>query len=217
MRQAAQKDFELPSRFDEQAALVVLNDPKVLAAHQQLESAQFKLRGTRAEAWPKADFSVNRYFNGRPGQALPGSHTMETLVTVSINVPVFDGRAQHYRVKASDADVRSRTEELREAERRVTTDLLKARDDFLGAGKAVQASAALARSAGLLDANARARYLRGLIDVTEVLNTQLEISRARKQEIQTMSELLRARMGLRVGLGWSGAQDLAQMFSDDTD
>lgn len=77
--------------------------PAILAAQAQLAAARDRVDIARSEGRPSIDLTANVYQNGRPNQGLSAASTRETLVGISLNIPLFDGFARHYKARRAGA------------------------------------------------------------------------------------------------------------------
>jgi outer membrane protein len=65
----------------------------------QLAAAQAKHDATVAEGLPSLSASVGRYINGRPNTPLSPGDSRETLASLQLTIPLFDGFSRNYRIR----------------------------------------------------------------------------------------------------------------------
>ena len=143
--------------------------PAVVAAQAQRVSAQEKLTATRSEGLPTLDYTQSEYINGRPNQGLSATDTRESVVGLTLNIPLFDGFARAYKVRGAQAQIEAREAELRDIRNQVLGEVAKAYADTLSALRNLESSRHLLNAAqDALDA-IRRKYDQGISDILEML------------------------------------------------
>ncbi len=191
-------------------ALAQARHPAILAAQAQLAAARERVEIARSEGRPSIDLTANIYQNGRPNQGLSAASTRETLVGISLNIPLFDGFARHYKVRGAQAQAGQREAEAEEVRQQTLMDLVKTH------AEASMALANLAASQAWLDAaqdalaSVRRKFGLGAADILEMLNTQSALLEAQQERIRCQAEWRSARLRLLAGAGMLGRDDVAQ-------
>lgn len=83
------------------------------------------------------------YQNGRPSQALSPAKTEETLVSLTLNIPLFEGFARTYKVRGAQTLVEQRQAELDAAQQKTLMEVVKAHSDATAALQNLGASKTL--------------------------------------------------------------------------
>jgi outer membrane protein len=182
-------------------ALAQAQHPSLIAARAQLQAAQEKVTATQAEGLPTLDFMANQYENGRPNQGLTSSSTKESVVGVTLNVPLFEGFARTYKVRGAQAQVEQKAADLQDIEHQVLMEVVKTHADAISALGNLEASADLLEAARAALASVQRKFDKGAADMLEVLGTQAALSDAQQQRIQCQAEWRSARLRLFAATG----------------
>jgi outer membrane protein len=180
------------------------NHPAIVAAREQVKAAQNQVAVVRSAGLPTVNFSANYYRNTRPGEAVTTTEARETTVGIGLNIPLFDGFSNTYRIRGAQAQVEQKKAELADTENSIALDLIKAYVDATSALKNLDASANLLQTAQEALAVSQRRYGKGAADITEILNTQSALSDARHERIRCLSEWHSARLRLLASAGKMG-------------
>ncbi|MET0541668.1 MAG: TolC family protein [Variovorax sp.] len=179
----------------------------IAAAREQVAAAQAHARAVRSQGLPTLDLKAAVYENGRPSQTLGQSR--ESVVGVTLNVPLFEGFGRTYEVQGADAAVEARTAELHKAELRVGLDVVEAWSDATAALKNLDASDALLKSASAsLDSAQRKYQNSGSEDVLDILNSQKALADAQEESIRCISEWHSASLRIMAAAGQLGIAEL---------
>jgi outer membrane protein len=180
------------------------NHPAIVAAKAQVEAARNQVKVAVSAGLPTVNFSANLYQNTRPGEAVSQTPLRETTVGVGVNIPIFDGFANTYKIKGAQAQVEQKKADLAETENRVALEIIKAYADTTSALRNLGASAHLLAAAQEALSVSRKRYDMGAADITELLNTQSSLSEARHERIRCLAEWHTARLRLLASAGQMG-------------
>lgn len=175
--------------------------PAIAAARAQFRAAQSRVTAARSEGLPSLNASANYYENGRLDQSSTSSPASESIVAITMNIPLFDGFAHTYKVRGVEAQVEQKGVDLADTENQILMEVVRAHADAGSALQNLEASArllAVAREA--MDA-ARRRYEKGAADITEILNTQVALADARQERIRSLAEWRSARLRLLASAG----------------
>lgn len=182
--------------------------PAIVAARAQFESAKERVKTIRSEGLPTLDFSQSEYVNGRPNQGLSSTQSTESVVGVTLNIPLFDGFARSYKVRGAQAQIDGKESELRDTQNQVLGDVAKAHADTLSALRNLQSSRQLLNAAEEALENVRRKFDRGVSDVLEMLHVQSALADAWQERIRALSEWRAARLRLLANAGTLGLKDL---------
>lgn len=203
-------DAESALRHDLSAWLTLAQDrhPALLAMRAQLASARENLTAARAEGLPTLDFTGSRYVNGRPGQSASSVHSKESVVGLALNIPLFDGFASTYKVRAAQARIEKKKAEVRETENQILSEIAKAHADAVAALRNLDTSKKLIEAAQDALETVRRKYDRGIADILDMLNVQLALADAQQERIRSLSEWRSARLQLLANTGVIGRNDV---------
>ncbi|GJI89803.1 protein CyaE [Rugamonas sp. R1(2021)] len=183
--------------------------PALRAARAGVEAAKQKLRAQASQARPTLDFSGNFYQNGRPNQGLPPITSKETIVAVTLNIPIFDGFAQRYRVRGAMAQVEQRAAELEDAEHQILSEIVKAYADAGASLENLGASQQLLEAAQAALDSVQLKFEGGAANIVDVLNAEIGLSEARQERIRCLAEWRSARLILMANTGTLVPHELA--------
>lgn len=183
--------------------------PALLAARASVEIARQKLRAQASQGRPTLDFSGNFYQNGRPNQGLPPITSRETIVAVTLNIPIFDGFAQRYRLRGAMAMVEQRTAELEDAEHQILSEIVKVYADADASLENLDASQQLLEAAQTALDSVQRKFEGGAANIVDLLNAQISLSEARQERIRCLAEWRSARLILMANTGTLVPHELA--------
>ncbi|MGK5040752.1 TolC family protein [Janthinobacterium sp. GB1R12] len=184
--------------------------PAILAAQAQLAAARDRVEIARSEGRPSIDLTANIYQNGRPNQGLSPASTRETLVGISLNIPLFDGFARHYKVRGAQAQAGQREAEAEEVQQQTLMELVKTHAEASTALANLAASQAWLDAAQDALASVRRKFGLGAADILEMLNTQSALLEAQQERIRCQAEWRSARLRLLASAGMLARDDVAQ-------
>ncbi|MCC7680762.1 TolC family protein [Janthinobacterium sp. FW305-128] len=191
-------------------ALAQARHPAILAAQAQLAAARERVEIARSEGRPSIDLTANLYQNGRPNQGLSPASTRETLVGISLNIPLFDGFARHYKVRGAQAQAGQREAEAEEVQQQTLMELVKTHAEASTALANLAASQAWLDAAQDALASVRRKFGLGAADILEMLNTQSALLEAQQERIRCQAEWRSARLRLLASAGMLARDDVAQ-------
>lgn len=181
--------------------------PAIRSARAQLDAAKEKVISTRSDGLPSLDLTGNFYQNGRPNQGLNPTKTDETLAGLTLNIPLFSGFGQTYKIRGAQAQVEQKEAALKDTEQQTLMEVVKAHADAMAAADNLQYSQDLLTAAQKALATVQRKFDKGASDILEVLSTQSALADAEQQRIQCLAEWRSARLRLLTsvgGLGLSG-------------
>jgi len=182
--------------------------PAILAARAQLDAARNKVKATQSDGLPTVDFSANYYQNGRPNLGLPTMHTNETVLAVTLTIPLFEGFGRTYKVRGALAQVEQKSADLADIEHQILMDVVKTHADAVSALGNLDASKLLLQTAQSATESVQRKLDRGVADVLEMLNVQAALTDAQLQRIRCLAEWQSARLRLMAVAGTLGRESL---------
>jgi len=195
---------KMPADLDALLGATVVNHPGVQAAQAQLAAALAKLKAVRGEGLPYLSLSVAKYINGRPNTPLTASKTDETLTSLTLTAPLFEGYARNYRIRDAEAQVEARTQELTAVQAQTSLEAWRNYQMLLVETNALSASADLIRAGQEAVDAALSRYRSGSTDILEVLTAQKDLAGAKQERIRALSAWRIARLKMLSSLGRLG-------------
>ncbi|MGK5030075.1 TolC family protein [Janthinobacterium sp. MDT1-19] len=182
-------------------ALAQARHPAILAAQAQLAAARERVAVSRSEGRPSIDLTANVYQNGRPNQGLSAASTRETLVGITLNIPLFDGFSRHYKVRGALAQAEQKEAEAQETQQQTMMDLVKTHAEANTALANLVASQAWLEAARDALASVQRKFGLGAADILEMLNTQSVLLEAQQERIRCQADWHSARLRLLASAG----------------
>lgn len=204
---ASLKDLRLS--LDEWLSQAMERHPALQAARAQVQAARERTTVVQSEGLPTLDATGNLYQNGRPNQGVMPK-TRETTLGLSLSIPLFEGFARRYKVAGAQAQLEQKEAELKDAERQVVMELVKAHADATSALNNLDASLQLLDAATQAMASAQRKFDKGAADVTEILNTQTALADATLERIRGQADWRSARLRLFANAGELSRMEFGQ-------
>ena len=174
-----------------------LRRPDLMASEAQVKAAIANIDASKAAAKPTISVSMSN--NLQDGSQSSTSNNSTLGLTLSI--PIFNGFAPTYRVRAAEA-----TADLRAAQRdrlclQISLDVWSAYQSLRTANESVTATQVLVSSAEESYRVALGRYKAGVGNIIDTLNAQSALASARQQKIQAglNSNITRATLAQAMG------------------
>jgi outer membrane protein len=178
--------------------------PAIIAAKAQVEAAENQVKVATSAGLPNVNFAANLYQNTRPGEAVSQVPLRETTVGIGVSIPIFEGFTTTYKIRGAQAQVEQKKAQLADTEMQIALDLIRAYADTASALRNLDVSAHLVQGAQEALAVSRRRYENGAADITEMLDTQSALSKARRERIRCLAEWHSARLRLLASAGQLG-------------
>lgn len=178
--------------------------PAIIAARKKLEATKDGVLVTKSIGLPTVNLSANYYKNSSQSQAATRTAATETTVILALTIPLFDGFASTYKLRAAQADVEKEAAMLADKEQEVAVGIIKAYADTTSALQNLEASATLLDSAQSALAVSQRRYDKGVADIIEVLSTQTALADAWNERVRCLAEWHSARLQLLANAGRMG-------------
>lgn len=178
--------------------------PAIIAAKAQLTSAQERVKVVRSEGLPTLDMTASFYQNGRPNQGLTPSSTREALIGIAVNIPLFDGFSNTYKVRGAQAQVEQKRAEFDDVQRQTLMDVVKSHADATMALTNLEASRNLLETAQAALKSVQRKFDLGAADILEMLNSQSALLDAQQERIRCQVDWRAARLRLLASAGMLG-------------
>jgi outer membrane protein len=210
MDTAAQPDVRFVHAVHDLLEQASHDHPAILAAKAQWQASLDNVDAVRAQGLPKLSLtgSVDRAsqpLNTAIGTLNYPSVSRTSNIGVQLQVPLFSGFNQSYKVKQAQAVADQQEQQLRDTQQQVALSvwtnyqILTTDTENLKNTDVVQQSATQAFTAS------SQRYQSGVGNILELLNSQGTLAGAEQQRIQAQLEWRTARLALAASLGSLGA------------
>lgn len=170
--------------------------PDLLAAEAQVQAAEAALAAARAQGQPSLSLVA-----GPQWQTLAGRDTQAGSIGLTLNVPLYTGHENTWRIRQAEAQRELRQAQQERQGNQVALDVWKAWHGLRTAAEAWQASGDLLASAEQSAKVAFGRYQAGVGTVLDLLTAQAAEASARQQRIQSELDWNVQRAGLAQALG----------------
>ena len=154
--------------------------PDLKAAAAQLRAVEASIEAARAQGRPSVSLNA-----GPNWQRIEDDRSRGNSVGLVLNVPIFTGFENSYRIRAAQAQREVRLAQNERLQNQVTLDVWQAYQRLQTAAEAVQTTRDLLASAEQSERVALGRYKAGVGTVLDVLNAQSALAAARMQRIQS--------------------------------
>lgn len=175
--------------------------PALLAIRARSRGEREKLQVIISEGLPSLDFTQSRYLNGRPTQGLSSTRSTESVIGLTLNIPLFEGFSRTYKLLGQQARIEAQDAEQRETENRILSEVAKAHADAMAAWRNIDAAARLLESARLAVTDVQRRYDRGIADILDMLSVQRALADAEQENVRSRAEWRSARLRLLASAG----------------
>lgn len=179
-------------------------NPNIVSAAAQWQAARAKVTATKAEGLPALSLVAAANRNDQLGQPPAETLTRNNSVGLQVSIPLFEGFARPYRVRAAEAQVEVRAAELADADLRVSLDVWTSYQSLRTETENLRTTDDLLQSARQSFEVAQGRYKAGVGSVLELLSAQSALASAEQQRIQATSNWRIARIRLAGSLGRLG-------------
>jgi outer membrane protein len=202
---ASGEDFVLPATGQEELTAWIKDaeqaHPALLSARAQIAAAQERITVVRSEGLPVVDLTANVYRNGYPNQGLQATNSVITNYGVSVSIPIFEGFARTYKVRAAQAQLRQKQADWALAVQEVATELAKAYIEASAALANVSSAQELQKVVNEAYRSALRRYENGRIAMPELLDAQSSLADARQEYLRCWGQWHSARLRLITAAG----------------
>jgi outer membrane protein len=199
-------DIDAQSGYEEQDLGTWLKEaqrghPAIVAARAALDAAREQVTAVRSSGRPTLDLTGDYYQNAYPGQGLATTNTKVATLGLSVTVPLFDGFANHHKVRGAEATVKVKEAELQDTEQQTLMEIVKAHADAESSLRNLRVSEDLVRAALESLESSQRRYNSGAASILELLNTQAALADARSERVRCLAEWRTARLTLLASAG----------------
>lgn len=188
------------SEVEELIRMASNQNPSLAAAESRVKAAQAAIKEARAMARPSIALTSSLGLSEASSRG-PSGQRKDMSIGLQLNIPLFSGLEQTYRIRAAQAQAATYAEEAEVARLRVSVDVWTQYN-----GLRTEA-ANLAHTSDLVDQSGQAmdivqgRYQSGVGNMTEVLSAMETYASAQEQHINAQANWQLARVGLAVQLG----------------
>ena len=191
-----------------------LRHPALAAAQAQLRAAQASVDIAKAQSLPSVVLTGNIDRNKQVGLVPVDTFTQERNLGIQLNIPLFEGFARSYRIKAAQAQVESKQSDLARQEQQISLDVWTSYQALLTATEDLGATDDLLKSATQSFNVDQGRYKAGVGSMLELLNAQSALASAQQQRIQALSKWRTTRLKLATSLGKLGLWAITEKASE---
>lgn len=189
--------------------------PSVRAAQAEYDAALEKITQTRAQGLPSVSLVAKYSRDNQPeslGLGLPTYPATghESYIGVQLSIPLFEGFGRHYQINQARAEAERQQDVLDDTRRQVALDVWNSYHALTTATRNVTNSARLLSISQRAFEAAQQRYVHGVCDVLELMNTQAALANAKQRRVQALADWDNARVDLASKLGRLDVTDLQQ-------
>jgi TolC family type I secretion outer membrane protein len=170
--------------------------PDLAAAEAQTAAAQATVEATRAAHLPTISLTAAPTWQNNAG-----IDTNTSSIGVSINIPLFSGFGQTYKVRTAEAQAEQRQAQRDRLRLQVALDVWKAYQSLLTATQSLRSTADLLAAAEQSERVALGRYRAGIGSILDLLAAQSALASARQQRVQSAYDWNVARAALAQSVG----------------
>jgi TolC family type I secretion outer membrane protein len=154
--------------------------PDLAAAEAQAQAARATVEATRAAHLPTISLSAGPSWQDNGGLT---SHA--SSIGLSVNIPLFSGFGQTYRVRTAEAQAEQRSAQRDRLRLQVALDVWRAYQNVGTATQSLRSSADLLAAAEQSERVALGRYRAGVGNILDLLSAQSALASARQQRVQS--------------------------------
>ncbi len=182
------------------------NHPSVVAANAAWQAALANADLTKAQGRPKISLAGSLSHSDQPLNANIGtltypSHTFANSIGVNIDIPLFSGFSQEYKIRQAEALADEQEQALRDAKQQVSIGVWSGVQTLETDTENLKNTDVIVESARAAFQAAQQRYGSGVGNILELLNSQATLAGAEQLYIQAQLEWRAARLGLAASLG----------------
>lgn len=185
---------------------VELTHPRILQGMAEMNAALARTAAAQAETLPSFSVNANSSRNTSPvapsvGASMIDARTYDRSLSLTLNIPLFDGFANAYRIAQSSHLAEVARARLDEARQQVALDIWTAYQALTAAYRTHEQAGALLDTASESFAASKERYRVGVGSIVDLMAAQTALANARGRRSQTTTDLYGAewRLMSRVG------------------
>lgn len=189
-------DRLLTKALDDWLGYARANHPAIASARAQLQAAEAGVSAVEADGLPTIDLSLGHYRNGRPTQSLSTVRSRENVVGVNVSIPLFDGYANAYKIRAARATVEQKRIELQATEQQTLQELVQQHSEAHATLKNLRAAIDLHSAANASAQSAQRQYENHTFDILQLNQSLTTLQQAQHELVRSQLEWNRARLKL---------------------
>jgi len=202
----AQPDVALSASIDDLLDEAKRFHPKTVEARAQLRAAMAHVDDVRAQGLPSLSLNARATSSTQPvvpavGLAPLPASGRDRFIGLQLDVPIFEGFARTYGVRAAQAGVDSQEANLRDIEQQVTLNVWTAHATLEADSENLRNTTTLLDNASQTYVAAQQRYQKGVGSIIELLSVQSALANARQRRVQSLLDWRTARLQLAASLG----------------
>ncbi len=194
--QQTQTDMLMRKALDDWLEAMKQHHPAIKAAQAHWQAAQAHIKAAQSEGLPTVDVSYNYYRNGRPDQSISSMRSREKLVGITLNIPLFDGFANTYKVRSAQAVAEQKAVEYQNTQQQVLQEMVATHADAQSAWRNLNAANGLLLVSQEALASTQRLYQSGATDILQLNHALSNLKQAQQEQIQAQAQWLRARLKL---------------------
>lgn len=171
--------------------------PDLAAAEAEVKASAASVRQARANGMP----TFNLFASSGYTYSSAVSNSRDWAVGLSLNIPLFTGFGDTYRVQAAQADLVAQKAARNKLAQQVTLDVWRAYQNLRTARDTYSSSIDLLSSATQAEKVALGRYKAGVGSILDLLNAEASLASARLQHIQAQYNWYTSRAALAQAMG----------------
>jgi outer membrane protein len=186
----------LARSLDEWLAQATQSHPAILAAKAQLQAAQASLKAVQSEGLPTIDLNLAHYRNGRPDMSITDSRSNESVIGLTFSIPLFDGFASTYKVRAAQALVEQKTIELQATEQQSLQEIVQLYAEAHASLDNLQAARSLYTASSQAAQSSQRQYELGAADIVQLNQSLTNLQQAQLELTRSHTDWNKARLRL---------------------
>jgi TolC family type I secretion outer membrane protein len=177
--------------------------PDLQAARANLEVAKAKVDIERSAGLPTLSLSgsIPEYQHRSSNAPDDGFTSHSRSIGITLNIPIFSGFADSYRIRGAEANVEAAEARLAGAVDQVALDVWQGYQNLMTATQSLTANADLLESAKAAERVARGRYQAGVGMILDLLTAQTALANARLSWIRAAYDWQISRASLAQAIG----------------
>ena len=186
----------LQKALDDWLAEAAERHPAIRSAQAQWQAARANVRAVRAEGLPTISAGYNFYRNGRPNTALDTLQSRESVLSISLTLPLFDGFNTTYKVRGAQALAEQKKTEYEAARQQVLREIAQTHAETQAALDNLDAARRLFLTAQAAAQSTQRQYEGGAADILRLNQSLQDLQQALLERTRAEAEWLAARMKL---------------------
>jgi outer membrane protein len=172
--------------------------PVLRAGMAAVDAAKALIHSVQGEAKPRLDFAI-QYNRSQQASRVTFAQARETTSTsLTLTVPLFDGFAWNYRAMAASAELSQAYARLDNSKQQLVSDIRQAHFRVDVAKSSLSIAKQILDSTTKVLASTARRHELGMVDIVELLNSEVSSIDAHVEQIRAMSALYESHLRLLV-------------------